>query len=288
MPLVDLHIHTYFSDGKYSPEQILGRAAEIGLKAIAFADHDNADAARHVRSLAPGTVPAVEVIPAVEFTTAWPGLDVPPGETDIDVLAYFVDLDSEALKAIEKAGREDMSQRITACCEWLTEAGFPITMEDVWERNRRFPSLNSLVTAIQEKAYADSWEAAVGLMFNGWEQGPPCKQEIGAVIEAIHAAGGLAVLAHPAAIACRGGLMRAKQVARLANLGLDGLEIYHHRNDDSARSHLLDLARRFNLVVSGGSDMHGRWYGLEIIGSQPVTMEMLGALRARHSQIAQH
>jgi len=286
MPLVDLHIHTYFSDGKYSPEQILSRAAEMGLKAVAFADHDNANAARHVRALAPGVVPEVEVVPAIEFTTTWPGLDVLPGGSDVDLLAYFVDLDSEALKTLEKAEQEDISQRIADCCERLTETGCPVTMEEVWAENRRQPSLASLSFALQHRGYAGTQEAAEELMFAAWDKVRPCKHEIGNVIAAIHAAGGIAVLAHPGAIARPGGLIGADQIRELAALGLDGLEACHHRNEGEARQSLLALARQFNLVTSGGSDLHGWWHGNDRLGTQPVTVEMLDALRARHRQIA--
>ena len=284
MPIVDLHLHTWFSDGKYSPEQLLNRSAEIGLKAIAFTDHDNANATRHVQGLAPDGIPEIEVIPAIEFTTTWPGLDVPPGETDIDLLAYFIDLDGEVLKALEQAELEDMSQRISACCNRLSAAGYPLTLDDMWAENPHFPSLTSLIFAAQHKAYAESWEASHRLVLGTWGQVRPCKLEIGAVIETIHAAGGVAVLAHPAAIAWRGGLVQAEQVEELARLGLDGLEVYHHRNDDQARQRLLALASQFNLEVGGGSDEHGWWHTR--LGTQPVTVEMLESLRARHKLIA--
>ncbi len=279
---VDLHIHTYFSDGKYSPESILERAAAIGLKEIAFTDHDNANAARHIRSMAPGTVPPdIEVIPAIEFTTTWPGLDVLPGGSDIDLLAYFVDLDSEPLKTLEKAAQEDISQRIADCCQRLTGAGYLVTMDEVWAENRRHPSLASLTFALRRKGYAASQEEAEELMFAAWDTVRPSKHEIGAVIATIHAAGGIAVLAHPGAIARRGGLVGAGEVGELAALGLDGLEIFHFRNDGAARQKLLALARQFDLVVSGGSDMHGWLHGLEHLGTQPVSVEMLEALRSR-------
>ncbi len=285
MIYADLHVHTYFSDGKFSPEQILHLAAETGLKAVAFADHDNASAARHLHSLPAGTIPpGIEIIPAIEFTTTWPGLDVLPGETDIDLLAYFVDLDSAALKTLEKAELEDIAQRIAACCERLTRAGCPATLDEVWAENPRFPSLHSLISVIVQKGNAGSWEAGVQLMFKAYNEVRPCNLDIGSVIAVIHAAGGIAVLAHPGAIARRGGLVGSREVGELAALGLDGIEVYHFRNDDVARQKLLALARQFNLVVSGGSDLHGWSNKYDRLGAQPVTQEMLDALRARQRQ----
>ncbi len=279
---VDLHIHTWYSDGRYSPEQQLHRSGEKGLKTIAFTDHDTADAARHIRDLSPNGLPDIEVIPAIEFTTSWPDLDLPPGMTDVDLLAYFVDLDCAELIDLEKAELKDISQRISDGCERLTEAGYPLTMDDVWAENHHYPSQHSLIAAILHKGYADAWEAGERLMFAAWEQVHPCKFKIGPVIETIHAAGGVAVLAHPAAIAWRGGLIQAEQVGELFRMGLDGIEVYHHRNDETARQRLLALAQRFGLLVSGGSDEHGWWH--DRLGTQPVTVEMLDALRARHVQ----
>lgn len=281
---IDLHLHTYFSDGKYSPEQLLKRAGEIGLKTIAFTDHENANAARQVRKRAAGANLGIEVIPAVEFTTTWPGLDVQPGDGDIDLLGYFIDLNNADFKALELAELQDISQRISDCCEILTAQGYPLSLEDVLAVNPRFPSLASLIFATQGKGHADSWEAGYRLVMAAWRQVRSCRFEIGGVIETIHAAGGVAVLAHPAAIARQGGLIQAEQVAQLAGLGLDGLEVYHHRNDGAARQQLLALAQQFHLEVSGGSDEHGWWRSR--LGTQPVTAEMLAALRARSQRTA--
>ena len=284
MPIVDLHIHTYFSDGKYSPEEVLARAAEIGLKTIAFTDHENATAARLVQDQAGGANHGIQVIPGVEFTTSWPGLDVLPGDTDIDLLGYFFNLDSAEFKALELAELQDFRQRILACCEILTAAGHPLSLEDVLAVNPRFPSLASLIFATQRKGHADSWEAGYRLVTAAWRQVRACRLEIGDASATIHAAGGVAVLAHPSAIARQGGLIGREQVAQLANLGLDGLEVYHHRNNDAARQQLLALAQQFHLEVSGGSDEHGWWHSR--LGTQPVTEEMLQSLRARSRRTA--
>ncbi len=279
MPTIDLHIHTYFSDGKYSPEQILQRAAEIGLRTIALTDHDNVNAARLVRDHKLDEPAHVEVIPAAEFTTTWPGLDVPPGETDVDVLAYFIDLENPALKDLERVEIEDMSERISDCCAYLTKTGYPFSLEDVLAENQRFPSLASFIFAAVHKAYAPSWEAGYPLVIGAWRQVRPCALPIGSVFKSIHAAGGVAVLAHPATIALAGGLIQEKQVAELVALGLDGLEVYHHRNNAAACQKLLGMAQHFNLAISGGSDEHGWWNTR--LGTQPVTEEMLASLRLR-------
>ena len=281
MNTIDLHMHTHFSDGKYSPSELLQLAAGIGLEVIAITDHDNANGARQALPLASAV--GIELVPAVELTTTWPGLELPPGETDVDLLGYFIDLDSAELKGLEKTRTDDISQRLTDCCACLTAAGFPLTLEDVLTVNPYLPSLTAAIFAAQRKGYAGTWDAGHNLVMECWRKVRPAQgAEIGAMIAAIHAAGGVAVLAHPAAIAWPPGLIQAEQVAELAALGLDGLEVYHHRNNEGARQNLLALAQQFKLVVSGGSDEHGWWKSR--LGTLPVTAEMVAALRARARQ----
>ena len=98
-----------------------------------------------------------------------------------------------------------ISQRISACCEIITAQGYPLSLDDVLAVNPRFPSLASLIFATQGKGHADSWEAGYRLVMSAWRQVRACRFEIGRVIETIHTAGGVAVLAHPAAIARQGG-----------------------------------------------------------------------------------
>ena len=105
------------------------------------------------------------------------------------------------------------------------------------------------------------------------------------MIAALHAAGGVAVLAHPTVIKGEGGgWIGADEVARLVAAGLDGLEIYHHRLDEAARKHFLALAEQFGLVVTGGSDEHGWYKPFQRFGQEPVTPAMVEALRARSAQ----
>jgi len=271
-------MHTCYSDGKYTPSELLLKAAELGLKTVAITDHDNANGARQAVPLARAM--GMELVMGIEITTTWPSLGLPPGETDVDLLGYFVDLDAPAFKEMEKARTDDIFQRLTDCCAYLSAAGFPLTLADVLAKNARFPNVTATIFAAQDKGYAASWEAGHRLVMESWRKVRPARDaEIGSMIECIHAAGGVAVLAHPAAIACPQGLIQALQVAELAGMGLDGIEVYHHRNDEFTRRQLLALAQQFNLAVSGGSDEHGWWKSR--LGTQPVTAEMLEALRSR-------
>lgn len=287
---VDLHVHTHFSDGKYSPREQLEEAARLGLQAVAFTDHDNANGYR--QGLAVAQVLGIELIPALELTTSWPSLETLPGSADIDLLGYFVDVNDPAFQELEREARLDFCLRLEVCCSRLTQDGYPLKLEEILAVNRRFPSLTSVVLALLQKGYASEWGDALRMMAHHWHQVRPCRLEISQAIRAIHAFGGVAVLAHPAAIECRGqpenGKTRSSylppaRLEQLVQMGLDGIEIYHHRNDEVAREYFHNLARNHNLLVTGGSDDHG-WRARRL-ASQPVTAEMLEAMRCR-SQFA--
>jgi predicted metal-dependent phosphoesterase TrpH len=277
---IDLHLHTFYSDGRFSPEEVLRHAANVGMKTLAFTDHDNTNGSRQAVELARQL--GLELIPAAEFTSRLPGCDTSPEKGDIDVLGYFLALDDPEFCAFERAALNDMHIRIGECCDCLTGMGYPVTLEEVFAENPRYAGLLPLVHVVQKKGYANDWDSAQRLVDSGWLPGRLSPFTTAQVIEQIHLAGGVAVLAHPAAIRDKGEWLQARQLGRLVQVGLDGLEIYHPRLDQKARTYFLKLAQQFNLLVSGGSDSHGWGIGLNRTGSQPVSFEMMEALRSRH------
>ncbi|MBN1139804.1 MAG: PHP domain-containing protein [Anaerolineae bacterium] len=277
---VDLHIHTYYSDGRDAPEGVLRRCAALGLRTVALTDHDNANGVRAVRALA-GEL-GLSLIPAIELTCCWERCHAAPGESDIDVLGYFVDVDDAAFRAFEQATLDDIHARVAACCACLTADGYPVSIDDVFAHNPHYAGLMQLIHVIQGKGYAPTEAAALELMISGWRQVRPSSLTVDRCINQIHRAGGVAILAHPVAVTCDGQRLQETHVAGLVEMGLDGLEVYHFRLDDAARAHFGALARRFNLLVSGGSDTHGYSDEGRRLGTEPVTGEMVAAIEARH------
>jgi predicted metal-dependent phosphoesterase TrpH len=274
----ELHMHSTYSDGSASPEKLLRHAVKIGLSVVAITDHDNARGARVA-------VPAaaklgIELIPAIEFTSRWGGVYTPDGEIDADVLGYFVDVDDPAFNAHEQMTLADIERRVAACCERLTAAGYPVTIEEAFAENPYFAGLRHLRDVLARKGYAkDSWEA--GRFVNpAWLAGPHCRFTLAEQIAVIHAAGGAVVLAHPDYWR-QGEPMQARDIAALVEIGLDGIEVYHRALDDEQRAHFQALADQFGLVVTGGSDEHGWSPNLELMGTEPVTQDMVETLRAR-------
>jgi predicted metal-dependent phosphoesterase TrpH len=275
-------MHSYYSDGRASPAELLHHAASLGLKTVAITDHDTVRGLPEAGHVADGL--GLELIPAVELTTRWDSCPPPPGEDgdrDVDLLGYFIDQESRALQAFLEAAFQDLQARILACCQGLSAAGYPVSLAEVQAENPRYPGAIQLVTVLWRKKHAASWNEAVRLFAGHWREAPPARHTIGDAIGAIHAAGGAAVLAHPVAVRCAEGLLPRERLSELAGWGLDGIEVYHPRLDANARSHFLRLAHELNLAVSGGSDEHGWRSGFSRMGSELITYEMVNGLRAR-------
>lgn len=275
---VDLHIHTYYSDGKYSPAEILQQAAKLGIKTLAITDHDNTRGVREALPLAQEL--GLVVIPAIEVTCSWPACHTAPGEGDIDLLGYFVDLDDPVFELFEASLLDDLYARIADCCDLLTMDGYWVNVPEVLMENPRYPGLLPLIRVLQHK-YRLSWEDAFAVMFEQWKRVRLSRLTLADAIANIHLAGGVAVLAHPSVVKCDGLWLQPEQLENLAGMGLDGLEIYHYRLDDDARAYFSRLAEQFDLLKTGGSDLHGWSAGMEYLGTQAIPGGTVAALRAR-------
>jgi predicted metal-dependent phosphoesterase TrpH len=277
--IVDLHTHTNYSDGRASPGELVSRAAWLGIKTLAITDHDNMRGAREAQPLA--NLLGVELIPAVEFTSRWdecqPSLD---DNADIDVLGYFVDMENPALRAFEQTALENIHASITDCCKRMTAAGYPVSMDEVLAWNPRYGGTMFLIDTVLAKGYAKDFASAATLCSPFLNQAPLSSHTIQETIAMIRSAGGVAVLAHPILVRCEGNWLTEALMARLVDMGLQGVEVYHFRMNDYARVYFINLAQRFNLVVTGGSDDHGWPQGFRHLGRQPVKPEVVDKLRS--------
>jgi hypothetical protein len=258
---------------------MLQHAAKLGLTTVAITDHDNARGAREARPLAQAL--GLNLIPGIEFTCRWTVEAGAPKDQDVDLLGYFVDLDDAGWQRVEAAALDDFEARVGECCARLTAAGTPVTLDDVRVENPRYAGAMQLIFTLRRQGYVEGWDSAMALFLKHWEPVRLSALSIARAIAAIHAAGGVAVLAHPTLVECDAGWLQAPQIATLVEMGLDGLEVYHYRLDDAARAHFVGLAAQFDLAVSGGSDEHGWRAGFTRMGTQPVTEAMVQTLRDR-------
>ncbi len=275
MSEVDLHIHTTASDGRFSPAEIIHKSAELGLTAIAIADHDS------VNGIAPAleaakAFPMLKVIPGVEIST-----DVPHGE--VHILGYFVDYtDREMLGTLERsrASRQIRAQGMVARLEKLD-----VHIE--WQRVKEIAGSGAIgrphiAQAMLEKGYiASSGEAFAkyigrdGPAYVEREKTTPVQ-----AVELILQAKGLPVLAHPLTVNDSEGM-----IVELKAVGLVGIESYSNGYTADETIALVGLATRHNLITTGGSDYHGLDDGAgAMLGSLDVPLKSAERLIALAKQ----
>jgi len=250
--LVDLHIHSTCSDGYHSPEALVEMAAERNLSAISIADHDNVDGILAAQNA--GRERGVEVVSGVELSTQWYEY------YDMHLLGYGFDpqdpyLHRELSEFQDfRAGRNrEIIDRVN---EKLAEEGRkPIDPDAVRKLAGGTIGRPHIAQALREADYVtDNEEAFTRYLV-------PCNVPkryfpVDDAIRLIHQSGGIAVLAHPPYITRERRLLE-KLVAELVGLGLDGVEAYNNGSNLEDTDWLIKLARKHDLIVTGGSDFHG-------------------------------
>ena len=247
MSEIDLHLHSTASDGRFSPADIVRKAAERGLTVIALADHDTV--AGIVPALtAAKAFPRLKVIPCVEIST-----DVPDGE--VHVLGYFIDYTDPELAARLERMRRSRQGRAQGMISKLKDLGIHIE----WQRVQEIAGSGAigrphLALAMLEKGYITSIKEAFTRYIG---RGGPAyvEREKMTAVEAVALivrADGLPVLAHPFTVSDPESL-----VIELKAVGLVGIEAYYNDYAADVIDQLVDLADRHNLITTGGSDYHG-------------------------------
>ncbi|HEV2359553.1 MAG TPA: PHP domain-containing protein [bacterium] len=270
---IDLHTHSTASDGLLAPARLVIAAREHGVGTLALTDHDTTDGV--VDAAAEGRRVHVDVIPGVEINT-----DV--DDYEVHVLGYYVDCgrpEFQAFLARMRAGRVD---RARAMVDKLAALKVPVA----WERVRALAAgasvgrphvARALLEARRVATVQEAFERFLG------RSAPAYVPRIGAspeeAVEVIRRAGGVPVLAHPG-WAASGPVI--ERVPRLVAHGLAGVEAYYPDHTADMIASYLDVARRYRLIVTGGTDFHGGGLATRVpLGSVPVPPEVLPALRAR-------
>ena len=257
MSEVDLQLHTTYSDGAETPREVISGAAKNGVHIVAVTDHDTV--AGVSEAISAGKELGVTVIPGVEITTARAG-------KNLHILGYGIDTKSEDLhlflEPIYAFRRENLLRKVELVnTDLLSDGkkaidlkGLKKEMGDFWNTPRVANFMvSSGVTAEREEAFA-LLRGAVAL---------PLEVKPEDAIGAIHAAGGIAVLSHP--FAPKLSLLRItdstveqeKVLEALCAAGLDGIECFQSGHGPAETARALELAKKHQLLVTGGSDWHG-------------------------------
>lgn len=239
---IDLHMHSAFSDGELSPTALVEEAHRRGVRAISLTDHDTTDGLPEARDA--GARLGVGIIAGIELSTWF--------DREVHVLGYFVDPRHPELDETARRQQSARVRRLRAIGERLEALGRPIDTEAIIASTPGNVGRPHIARAMVAAGYARTTDEVFRRFLgnDGPAYVPIERLSTTDAIEVIHAAGGVAVLAHP------GVDKLFDAVPTLAEAGLDGLEVGHPAHARSTSDRLRTLAHRHDLVPTGGSDFH--------------------------------
>ncbi|NLF13243.1 MAG: PHP domain-containing protein [Anaerolineaceae bacterium] len=253
---VDLHSHTTASDGGLAPQDLVARAASLGIEVLAITDHDTTTGVP--AALAEARRLDIVVVPGVEISAL-------SGREEIHLLGYFVDVENEELQAFLGRTRVARRERAEKMLARLAQLGLPVEWERVVELAGEAGSIGRphVATTLLEAGLIHSWDEA----FERWiGRGCPAYVERYKLtpedaIDLVRASGGLPVLAHPYIYTRKGerkkDLNLKHWLPRLVRAGLAGIEVYYPNYPRRVSRSLLEMALYYGLMITGGSDFHG-------------------------------
>ena len=251
---IDLHTHTRRSDGVVAPAALVAAAFEVGVRLLALTDHDTLAGYREV--VAGRDVPAgLTLVPGVEIN-AIVDRDLGLWEGELHILGFGMDPDDEAFEATLAAQRGRRRERFERTVARLRDLDLSIDdhVLDVSSSSEDALGRPTVARALIEAGHADSVEDAFSRLLGWGKPGYVPRSGLGPIeaIEAIRAAGGLAVLAHFGEAPSR-----VEVVRELSDAGLGGLEVFYRSFDAATVFAVGEVAAALGLVPTGGSDYHG-------------------------------
>jgi hypothetical protein len=250
MNRIDLHIHTTASDGTDTPTQVVELAKSAGLTHIAITDHDTVAGVEEAQRA--GETLGLTVLAGMELSTQWSG-------TELHLLGYFFGAPHQGLQGIENWNQENRRKRNEQIVRRLQEDGFPISLAELKEKNPgAVLGRPHIASALVEQGLVSSvTEAFERYLSPGCPYYVPReKMPLEEGIRQLIAAGGLPVLAHP----LQYGFSLEKLAALTAQAvqwGICGMEVFYSGYTKAQQAGLLELAGRYELIPTGGSDYHG-------------------------------
>jgi len=280
--MIDLHTHSTFSDGSLTPEQLVREAERVQLAALALTDHDSIDGL--ARFMAACSKSIVRGVPGVEIS-----VDCQPGDATMHILGYFIDPANAELNEHVNRLRDGRQHRNEEILKRLNAMGLMLTMNEI----ASFAGENNVgrlhfALALMARGYVRTTQEAFDKYLAKGKAGYANRLRFkpGGGVEMIRKAGGVAVLAHPFTLNL-GKQALADCVSELVQGGLQGIEIYYPQHTPKMVRQYLDLAEKFHLVATGGTDFHGTpmpavklGRGFGVLNVPNTVLEQLDALRS--------
>lgn len=267
MRYADLHIHSSYSDGKLSPEEIVDIARSQGLRYISITDHDTIESQYITRIKTEG----INVIPGIEFSTEF-------NEEEIHILGYFIDLDN--IKLIESVNKlkKSRSERAEKIIEKLRINNINITKEDLIQYESSNMGRAHIANVMVDKGYVKNFKEAFSkyLMKGKVAYVKGEKLSYKETLKIINDSGGIASLAHPGKI--YRSLNIENIIKELKCYGLKGIEVYHPSHNKEQINMFYNLSRKYKLIITGGSDFHSLGNKDSMLGNEGINELLLEKL----------
>lgn len=248
---IDLHIHTTCSDGDTSPRKIVELAISKRLRAIAITDHDTIAGIGEAQDAAQKS--NMEIVPGVELSVNWQ-------EQAMHLLGYFFDISSVELNQGLQWIREGRQIRNEQILARLVALGCNVSMDELEHiAGSDLIARPHFAQLLVEKRYVRTMEEAFRLYLGAGAKAYVKRRSMSVAdaVAMLHRANGVAVVAHPYTLGYQG-LELARQVRQMAATDIDGLEVYYPKHSQKFIVELRKLAAEHDLIVTGGSDYHGK------------------------------
>lgn len=243
---IDLHLHTNFSDGKLSPEQLIKFAWENHYAYLSITDHDSTlgyqEATKHL------TKYPMDLIPGVEVSTIYQ-------TSDVHILAYYVDVENPDLVEMLKKIYDSRYGRAKQMVENLRQLGIDLNWEDVlkYAGQHKYVGRPHIARAMIENGFCKTIKSVFDDYLNNDSPVyvPKYRIDTANAIEIIKQAGGIPVVAHP------GRLEDDSVLYDFIDMGIEGIEVYYASHSSGQIKLYEQIALEHNLIRTGGSDFHG-------------------------------
>ena len=253
---IDLHIHSTASDGSFTPAELLDHAQKLNLAAIAITDHDSIDGSREALRI--GIPPSFDFLTGVEISAAHPPFF--PGSGSFHILGYNIHLDNRDLNQALSKLQDARKNRNPSILKLLNKLGFQISLDEVnQEAGEGQLGRPHIAYAMVKKGFVASIDEAFDKYLG--TRGPAYvdkyRIECEEAIHIIRAAGGVPVLAHPALLNIENDQKLDALLHNLIKIGLAGIEVYYPGHSPQQIRQYTELARKYGLLMTGGTDFHG-------------------------------
>ena len=273
--MIDLHTHTAFSDGTFTPQQLMRLAAERGLSTIAVTDHDTTEGWADAGTSADAA--GIELVTGVEFSASYEG-------SSVHVLAYWPDAGDTGFAEELTRLHDDRFRRGELMVEKLRSLGYPITFERVREISQSDNIVRPHIAQalVEAGVVATVKEAFTEELIADGGKADVQKHALHPMdaLKLIKRADGVCVLAHPGMWGAQGELP-IELIEEMTASGMDGLEVDHPDHDEEQRDRFRALAHRLELLVTGSSDCHGTRYDPIRLGCATTAEDQFAELKAR-------